>query len=259
MRHQGRRVSLGGSLVLGMSAVLAGSLAAAAGSPTASMAPLAAAEDSALVVPVYRSLVEARGGQEPANPGPLSIDDIRRILTDESKKPAFDGVVQGWRLAPDDILESEGLGRNVARDCEVQAADRDTQTDLDFSMTYIPAQIAVRENPEVTKWVCDGDALSVTSIMTIDTPLGEGTLMVYRALWAQRDLDLVAPADRVSEGTINGSPAIFVRPADPEFGLGTGQVIVFEDDTEPEFVVLRVFADNGIPFDELVRLAEGIR
>jgi hypothetical protein len=58
---------------------------------------------------------------------------------------------------------------------------------------------------------------------------------------------------------MNGYPAIFVRPADSEFGLGTEQVIVFEDDAEPDYVVLRVFADNGIPFEELVKLAEGIR
>jgi hypothetical protein len=141
----------------------------------------------------------------------------------------------------------------------VKSVDPGSATKFDFTLTYIPADIKIREKPDVAKWTCDGDALNVTSLMMIDTPLGEGTLMVYRASWSQRALDLMAPADRVTEGTINGYPAIFVRPADSEFGLGTEQVIVFEDDAEPDYVVLRVFADNGIPFEELVKLAEGIR
>jgi hypothetical protein len=246
------------SLALAMSAVLAASLSAAAGSPVET-AGLPAATAGPPGAPIYESLVKARGGREPAHPGPMSIDDIRRILTEESEKPLFDGVVQGWRLAPDDVLEQEGLGRNLSRECEPELVDSDTATELDFTLTYIPAMIEVRQNRDAAKWVCDGEALSVTSLMTIDTPLGEGTLMVYRAIWGQRDLDLLAPYDRVKEGTINGAPAIFVQPADPKFGLGTEQVIVIEDDAGPEYVVLRVFADNGIPFDELVHLAEGIR
>ncbi len=248
-----RQMSWTGALVLAMSAVLAGSLSATAGSPVATAAP--PADDR----PIYQALVEARGGREPARPGPMAIDEIRRILTEESEKPLFDGVLQGWRLAPDNILEEEGLGRNLSLDCEPELVDSDTATELDFTLTYVPADIEVRGKPEVTKWVCDGAALNVTSMMTLDTPLGEGILMVYRAIWGKRDIDLMAPYDRVTEGTINGAPAIFVQPADPQLGLGTGQVIVIEDDADPEYVVLRVFADNGIPFDELVQLAEGIR
>lgn len=266
MQFRVKQASWAGSLVVAMAAILSTSLAAAAGSPVATAQPAATAEAEATTAParevggpIYQSLVDARGGREPAHPGPMPIDEIRRILTEESKKPLFDGVALGWRLAPGDVLRGEGLGRKLSRDCEVKSVDPDTSTEFDFTLTYIPAEIKIRENPDVAKWTCDGDALNVTSLMTMDTPLGEGTLMVYRATWSQRALDLMAPSDRVTEGTINGYPAIFVRPADSEFGLGTEQVIVFEDDAEPDYVVLRVFADNGIPFGELVKLAEGIR
>jgi hypothetical protein len=261
MQFRLRQLSWAGALVVALSGVLAGSQSAAAGSPVATGTPPEATAGSpeANSDPIYESLIEARGDREPSHPGPLSIDDIRRILNDESKKALFDGTVAGWRLAPDQILDEEGLSRNLSRDCSPELAEKDTATDLDFTLTYVPADIEIRENPEVAKWVCGGHALSVTSIMTLDTPLGEGTLMVYRAIWGQRELDLMAPFDRVTEGTIGGAPAIFVEPAEPRFGLGTGQIIVIEDDTGPEYVVLRVFADNGIPFDELVRLAEGIR
>lgn len=255
-----RRINWAASLVLATIAVLPASLSAAAGSPAAlprTNAPTegAPAEEGG---PIYEKLVEARGGQKPSHPGPIGIDDIRRILTEEGKKPLFDGVALGWRLAPSDVLQEEGISRKLSKPCDVKSVDPATATEFDFRLTYIPADIKLRE-PEVAKWTCDGEALNVTSLMMMDTPLGEGTLMVYRATLSQRALDLMAPADRVTEGMINGSPAILVRPADSEFGLGTEQVIVFEDDADPDYVVLRVFADNGIPFEELVKLAEGIR
>lgn len=255
-----RQLSLTGSLAVAIAAVLVGSLSAAAGSPASSGSPAATEQPPEQGLgPIYQTLVEARGGVEPAIPGPLSIDDIRRILTAESEKDLFDGVVQGWRLAPDDILEAEGLlGRHLSRDCKPQMVEPDVPTDLDFSIGHIPTNVKVQDT-QLTKWVCDGEALSVTYLLAIDTPLGQGTLMVYRAVWGQRSLDLLAPEDRVTEGAINGAPAVFVEPAEPQAGLGTGQIIVIEDDTEPEYQVLRVFADNGIPFDELINIAEAIR
>lgn len=260
MRFRIRQASVMGALALAMAAAVAGSLSVAAGSPTSSGSPAATEQPPEQGLgPIYERLVEARGGVEPANPGPLPIDDIRRILSEESAKTLFDGVVQGWRLAPDDILEAEGMfGRNLSRECEPQLADGDALTGLDFEIAYLPAYVEVQDT-EVAKWVCDGEALSVTYLMSVDTPLGQGTLMIYRALWGQRSLDLLAPNDRVSEGTINEAPAIFVEPAEAQTGLGTGQIIVIEDDTEPEYLVLRVFADNGIPFDELKKIAEAIR
>jgi hypothetical protein len=246
MQFRGRRLGWAGSAVLAMAAVLTASLSAAADSPRPG--------------PIYKSLVGAREGLEPANPAPIPIDDIRRILEEESAKATFDGVVQGWRLAPDNILEAEGrLDRNLSRKCEPRMVDGDAETALDFTLTYIPAKIEVQDAPEVTKWSCDGEALSVTYLYSVETALGLGDLMVYRAIWGQRSLDLLAPSDKVTEGSVNGAPAIFVAPADAKTGLGTGQIIVIEDDTGPEFTVLRVSADNGIPFEELVKIAEGIR
>src|SRR4051812_36524471 len=119
MQFRLRQFSWAGALVLAMSGVLAGSLSAAAGSPVATVAPPEATAGPARAnsAPIYESLVEARGGREPSDPGPLPIDDIRRILNEESKKPLFDGTVLGWRLAPDKILEEEGLSRNLSREC----------------------------------------------------------------------------------------------------------------------------------------------
>lgn len=201
-----------------------------------------------------------RGSAQPQERAPLPIADIRQILDEDAAKDRFDGAIHGWRLAPDSVLEAEGLSaRTLSRSCEPKPAGTETPTQLDFTLSYIPPEITVREVSGPTKWICGGDGLSVMYVYALDTPLGSGDLFVFRAVWGQRTLDLQAPKDGVEASTINGKPAIFAKPADEAYGLGLGQVIVIEDDTEPEFTILRVFADNGVPFSELVKIAEGIK
>lgn len=203
---------------------------------------------------------QPRGSAQPRVRAPLSGDEITRLLTENAEKPRFDGTVHGWRLAPDRTLEAEGLvERGLSRDCAATEASAEIRTDLDFTVAYLPANIKIADVVGPTKWICGGEGLSVQFSYRLDTPLGSGDLMVWRAKWGNRMLAAYAADGSVEEATISGHPAIVIHPAEDEYGLGTGVVIVIEDDAGPEYTLLTVSADNGVPFEELLKIAEGIR
>ncbi len=62
-----------------------------------------------------------------------------------------------------------------------------------------------------------------------------------------------ASADRYNAATINGHPAVIVRPVTPE-GWGEGRVVFRRDDGG----VVDIFGNN-IPLEELLKIAEGVR
>ncbi len=190
---------------------------------------------------------------------PMTIAEIRADLNADAAKPRFDGTIQGWRLATSEVLAEEGIASgNLELTCIAHSAGEETPTQLDFTLGYVPEDLTIEATTGPEKSICGDDAYSVFTVYNLDTPMGSGDLFISRRVWGRRALDLYAASDGVEAGTINGMPAIFVRPANSDHGLGVGQVIVIEDDTGPEFTVLRVYNDNGVPFDELVKIAEGI-
>lgn len=173
--------------------------------------------------------------------------------------PWFDGAVHGWRVAPYQVLEAESLqGRNLNRSCEPQRRGAEARTDLDYAPTYLPSQYEFKRRLGPDKWLCAGQGLSVTYIYEFESDFGTGELTIDRALRGRRSLTLAVPADSVEAGYVKGLPAIFAHPDDDVSGEGLGQVIVIEDDTGPEFTVLRLSAEDGIPFNELLKIAEGV-
>jgi hypothetical protein len=201
-----------------------------------------------------------RGGAQPARAAPKAGPQIGDILDSNARKPRFNGSVRGWRLGPYQALAAEGVAdRHLSRTCEATPAGAETVTQLDFALTYIPRSLTIEDAAGPNKWVCSGQGLSVLYDYTVDTPYGVGEVLAERAIWGRRSLEVFAADDRVEQGSVNGKPAIFVHPADDSSGLGQGQIIVIEDDTPPEFTILRVSSDNGIPFAELVKIAEGAK
>ncbi len=192
---------------------------------------------------------------------PKSAEEIFNIIEQDVGKDRFVGTVQGWRVAPRDTLDAEGLEQGIAdlpSTCEPALAKSGAVTSLDFELTYFPTSVKIHNAGEPIRWVCGSKPLSVMLNFNLETPYGEGSLRVERFVTDSRVLSLYSPNDAVESGSINGYPAILVHPADDKSGLGHGVIMVIEDDTPPEFAVFRLVAD-GIPFEELVKIAEGAK
>lgn len=216
-------------------------------------------------VPLESFITETGGPVEssdrPAQRGPLSLDEIKGILSAEAAKRRFDGSALSWRIAPYAELQAEGIGdpASVDRSCEPYEAGAEKLTQLDFTVTYLPPEFKIGPVEGPIKWLCGNEGISVLFIYNVDTALGAGQIFVERSIRARQILELDVPHDSVEAGAIRGTPAIIAHPADDATGLGVGHVIVIEDDGHPEFTILRVTADNGVPFDELIKIAEGIK
>lgn len=199
--------------------------------------------------------------KESAEDGPpLSVNEIMAIYRAQDTKARWDGSLFGWRLAPYEALEAAGTsGQNLSRSCDSREAGVETPTQLDFTVGYIPSNLKIDRVTGPIKWVCGTEGLSVLYHFSVGTPFGAGEIWIERAIRGRQTLELDAPIDSVEAGEINGRPAILVHPADDDTGLGQGRVIVIEDNIEPEFTILSITTDDGIPFAELVLIAEGIK
>jgi hypothetical protein len=211
-------------------------------------------------VPSIEAGFHERTGGQPRDHAPKSAEEIRRIVDRAASEERFDGTVVGWRIAPNDVLDALGIrDRNLQRSCDPVPAGAETRTALDFTLTYMPPGIAVGDAVGPVKWICAGEGLSVAIESGLATPYGAGSLWVERSIRGRQTVALAVARDSVQAGTINGLPAIFVHPADDASGLGVGRIIVIEDNAAPEFTILRITAENGVPFSELIKIAEGVR
>lgn len=148
---------------------------------------------------------------------------------------------------------------NPSLSCDARRAGAETQSNLDFAVGYLPTDIEVVKVTGPLKWMCGDDGFSVSYNIEIKGKFGVGQIGLDRFVQSERVIELDVPRDRVEAATIGGSPAILVHPADDVSGLGLGIVHIIEDDTGPELIVLRVFSDSAVPFEELIRIAEGLK
>jgi hypothetical protein len=197
---------------------------------------------------------------EHANGEQLSADEMKGLYRAEAEKPRFEGQLIGWSIAPYSALEAQGSTRHdVSRSCKSFQAGAETPTKLDFVVGYLPDSIKVRQVYGPIKWVCGSEGLSVRVQFDVSTPLGIGEISIERVIRADRVIEMDVPADSVEVGKVNGHDAVFAHPMDDQSGRGIGRVFVIEEDEAPEFTILRIYADEGVPFDELVKIAEGIK
>jgi hypothetical protein len=186
--------------------------------------------------------------------------EIRTLLSDQAKKPRFDASILGWRIGPYRALVEAGVeDPNPSLSCDARKAGRETATNLDFSIGYLPPNLNVGTTKGPMKWLCGNDGFSVSYNIEIEGKFGVGQLGLDRFVQTERVLELDVPNDSVEAATVNGRPAILIHPADDATGLGLGVVIVIEDDIGPELTILRVFSDDAMPFAELIKVAEGIK
>lgn len=193
----------------------------------------------------------------PSSPAPTAGACVELTPTRHNEMEYFNGSCYGWRLATSDVLEAEGLGRNLQLDCEAKRYGRDHRTDLDFKLGYVPKGAHV---DGVEKWACGRTGLSVYTMVSSDTPIA-WVVDIERSLTGSKAINEVALPGRVEPCEVRGHPAICVHyldDAQPDRGGRVAEVIVIEDGTlDPHAVVLRVDGD-GIAFDELMKIAEGI-
>lgn len=206
-----------------------------------------------------------RSGDQPGltaddQTSPLTLDQLKTIVTRQAAKPRYDDTVLGWRIGPYEVLSAAGIDdRNLVRACDPYQAGADTITSLDFTVGYMPPDFKIGPIAGPVKWLCDQEALSVTLMYNVGTPLGSGQITFSRYILARRSIEMDTRFDSVETGDISGHPAIIVHPDDDKTGLGLGEVVVIEDDTDPEFTILTISADNGVPFDELLKIAEAVK
>lgn len=191
-----------------------------------------------------RPVIDPGGGDRSLVPSPAP-----------STSRYFDGTVHGWRIAEQEVLEREGLGRSLNLDCEPREAGRETPTNLDIDATYLP-DLVRGATPSESKWVCDGHGLSALVQYEFEGPAGAGSLRLERSLYGARAFAIYAltGSSSVSECFVGDRPAICVRR-----DTGSSEILVIEDDVLDPHAIVLLIEGEGLPFDELMRIAEGIR
>ena len=174
----------------------------------------------------------------------------------------FDGTIHGWRIAPNAVLEAEFGNdlRNLDLECDAKKVAPSAKTNLDVDLTYFPESAQERGKPSIVKWVCGAQGLSTYyqwDLRTKPFPVvgTTGYLRIDRVVTARRAYHIgTTRADRVSACTVAGFRAVCFRN-EPE---GHVLILVIEDDVlDPHATVLLVDAE-GLPFDELVKMIEGL-
>lgn len=206
------------------------------------------------------------GGQPTIQPSkgeggpPLTYEQIHELIDTQVRKPRFDASVLGWRAAPYGVLADAGLSEmGPTKSCDYSLADAKTETQLDFTPTYFPERLKVSLIEGPIKTLCGDEATSVRYVYEVYSELGYGEIWFERSTRTSRVLEMNVPFDSVETQVVRDTPAIVVHPDDDSTGFGSGRVVMIEDDLGEEFTILSIFADNGVPFDELIKIAEGIR
>jgi len=175
---------------------------------------------------------------EPSPPATLTADQQSRLLQEDWAKPRFEGELAGIKLWTDEKWFAQG---------------RSLCASASFEAPYLgPVVFSVRDDDlPVLTFPESYELLDVRMCKHDITAIGYifGTPLVILAD-GPHEWPINAPADRVSEGTISGQPAVFVAPAFPGQIMGA-EVIVAED-----FGLVVVSRMSSL--DEARKIAEGI-
>jgi len=198
------------------------------------------------------AVVVASQGDEP----PEGVSDIilerEQARQEEEAKPRFEGVVNGIRLYP------TGAGPAVERqsictDAAPEEVEHVTMSDvagtpMEIIPTYLPAG-AEETSPMWPPAKCKGILVYVQRDWVMRDEGADFFIIRYQG---EQAIDISASADRISAGTIGGKPAVLVEPITPD-GYGYSMVIVAED------FGITVIAADGLPLEETVKIAEGLK
>jgi hypothetical protein len=182
---------------------------------------------------------------------PTVLAGLERLSQEEAAKPRFEGVVNGIRLyrtgAAVTVQRKWACSDAKPEDVQHPAMSAVAGTPMEIVPTYLPPD-AEEVAPTWPPVVCKGVLVYVERGWV--TP-GRGWFSIYR-YEGEQAIDVDASVDRVSAASIGGKAAVLVKPLTPE-GFGYSMVIVAED------FGLTVVAADGLPIEETVKIAEGLK
>jgi len=196
-------------------------------------------------------VVMGQGGGGETGEGPDIRLELERLRLEEAAKRTFEGVVNGIRLYgadADRAVQRKDACSDASRDEVEHLAMSDVAgTPMEIVPTYLPAG-AEEVAPMWPPMVCKGIVANVERQWIIRS---KGFFIISRRQGEQA-IDTDASADRVSAATVGGKPAVLIKPLTPE-GYGYSVVIVAED------FGLTVIGADGLPLDETIKIAEGLK
>jgi hypothetical protein len=198
------------------------------------------------------AVVVASQGDEP----PEGVSDIilerEQARQEEEAKPRFEGVVNGIRLYPTNaepaVYRESACNYVKSEEREYVTMSEVAGTPMEITPTYLPPD-AEEIDPMWPPVMCKGILASVERQWVIRD---EGVHLFIARRQGEHAADTTASADRISAGTIGDKPAVLVEPITPD-GYGYSMVIVAED------FGITVVAADGLPLEETVKIAEGLK
>jgi hypothetical protein len=192
---------------------------------------------------------EDEGKQATPTPPP-SLAELERRRAEDEAKPRFEGEVNGIQIYPTSAAPPpRQWACSDAKPEEVQHVSMDAVagTPMDIVPGYLPDD-AEELSTTLPPAICKGTIAYVEREWII-RPEG-GDIFIARRQ-GERTIDWDAPAERIAAATVAGKPAVLVKPLFERDDYAG--VIIVEDFG---ITVVRVF---GLPFDEIVRIAEGLK
>jgi hypothetical protein len=188
----------------------------------------------------------------PAPTVPPPLAELERLRQEEASKPKFEGVLNGIRIySPDAPAEEQPkTACTGAKPEEVEHPDMSAAvgTPLEIVPTYLPAGAEESDPTFVPVVVCRGVVARVERSWWIP---GKGDFRIIRRQ-GEHAAAIAVPAERLSQATIGGKPAVVVKPLVE--GYDSAAVYLAED-----FGMTVVSgAALGLSMDEMVKIAEGL-
>jgi hypothetical protein len=191
---------------------------------------------------------EGQGKQ--ATPTPPSLAELERRRAEDEAKPRFEGEVNGVQIYPTTAAAPPRQGAcSDAKPEEVQHVSMDAVagTPMEITPTYLPPG-AEETFTTLPPTICKGTVAYVEREWIV-RPEGGDVFIARRE--GQRTINWDAPVERIVAATIAGKPAVLIKPLFEHDDYAG--VILVEDFG---LTVVRVF---GLPFDETVKIAEGLK
>ncbi len=194
-----------------------------------------------------------------ATESPAETPSTGAIVLKDPNESTFDGWVYGWRIATEAALTADGIDdfRQLDLTCKPRQVAPNVTTDLDFTLGYPPPG-PDRGKGRPIKWVCGHRGLSVYLEVSVASPAGGGAVAVERALTGVQMMPIPnpVPVTRVEAGTIGGHPAVFIHPEND--ATGDSNELIIDDNKGSYYTETRVMGDDGVPWDELLKVAESL-
>jgi hypothetical protein len=174
----------------------------------------------------------------------------------ERQKPPFRGTLNGIRLHQvDDRVEIPWwVDRAACGQVQIVEFEAAKGTPLYFEPTYLPKGAVLSSQmgpgPGTDATVCERSGEVIGAGQHYQLP--SGSLDIFRNR-AAHEWFINASAERVRAGEVNGRPAVFVLPEVDDPLFAHTMVIVAEP------FGITVVIGEGLPFDEVLKVARGVR